>query len=264
MQSSEFCLFAFSEPSRYDIIAINVDVVSRMNQLKLSKRLRTISDHLLRGKVLADIGSDHAYLPCYACLTGIVPSAIAGELNDGPFLTAKQQVENAGLASVISVRKGDGLTVIKCNEAEQITIAGMGGSLIAGILQQGKDRLTGVARLVLQPNVATHQVRRWLYANEWKLITEEILEEDRNFYEVLVAEPGRDHELYSEGREAAFLFGPFLMKEKTDVFQRKWAMEMEKKERILSSLKNANRSEKTEMKKKQLEAKLRMIKEAIM
>ena len=92
-------------------------------------------------------------------------------------------VEKLQLSPLISVRKGDGLEVIEKGEADVITIAGMGGSLIAHILKAGKDKLSGKERLVLQPNIHAHHIREWLYQEGYALINEEILEEDGKYYE---------------------------------------------------------------------------------
>ena len=146
-----------------------------VNELKLSKRLQTVAKYITKGAVVADIGSDHAYLPCYCVLNRLASAAIAGEITDGPFLSAKQQVEKLQLSPLISVRKGDGLEVIEKGEADVITIAGMGGSLIAHILKAGKDKLSGKERLVLQPNIHAHHIREWLYQEGYALINEEFL-----------------------------------------------------------------------------------------
>lgn len=234
-----------------------------MNEHQLSQRLERVAFHLLRGKSLLDIGSDHAYLPCYAYIKGIVPFAIASEINEGPYRSAKSRVEHAGLSNVISVRKGDGLSVIERGEVEQVTIAGMGGSLITDILADGEAKLSTVERLILQPNVAEEQVRRWLHANKWRLIREDILEEAGKIYEILVAARGADHGLYKHEHDAGFIFGPYLLKERADVFIKKWTLEMKKLNQILARMEKAGPSEETECKRKALQQRLDFIKEAI-
>ncbi|MCL6458954.1 MAG: class I SAM-dependent methyltransferase, partial [Gorillibacterium sp.] len=155
--------------------------------IKLSKRLQMIADHVPSESRLADIGSDHALLPVYLVTQGKVPFAVAGEVNPGPFQAAVKQVQAAGLEQIIRVRKGDGLAVLEPEEVNVVTIAGMGGSLIASILASSTDKLRHVERLILQPNVAEDQVRRFLIDHHWLLIDEEIIEEDGKIYEILVA-----------------------------------------------------------------------------
>ncbi|PWA12455.1 tRNA (adenine(22)-N(1))-methyltransferase TrmK [Pueribacillus theae] len=233
-----------------------------MNEKKLSQRLECVASFLLPGKRLADIGSDHAYLPCYAYLKGVVPFAIAGEVNEGPFLSAKELVNKLGLSDYISVRLGNGLSVVENGEVQQITIAGMGGGLIRSILEKGKTKLNHAERLILQPNVAADNVRRWLYNNHWKLIHEEILEEDKKIYEVLVAEPGK-WKVDRENIEKTMMFGPYLLKDKNEAFQKKWQIELEKSEFILANLNNAARSDELARKKNEVFKQIKLIKEVL-
>jgi tRNA (adenine22-N1)-methyltransferase len=156
--------------------------------IKLSKRLQVVADHVPRGCVLADIGSDHALLPVYLAVQGIVRRALAGEVNPGPFDAAKRQVQSAGLTHLIDVREGDGLAILEQDDVDVITICGMGGQLIVSILEQGKPMLTRVQKLILQPNVGEDAVRRWLEQAKWQLTSETIIEEEEHFYEILVAE----------------------------------------------------------------------------
>jgi len=235
-----------------------------VNELKLSKRLQTVAEYITKGAIVADIGSDHAYLPCYCVLNGLASAAIAGEITDGPFLSAKQQVEKLQLSSLISVRKGDGLEVIEKGEADVITIAGMGGSLIAHILKAGKDKLSGKERLVLQPNIHAHHIREWLYQEGYALINEEILEEDGKCYEVLVAEAGdRDAAYDGVSFTAGMLVGPFLAKQQNAVFIEKWSQELKHTENIYQQIEAAPPSAENRQKLLELSERIEILKEVL-
>ncbi|WP_077618832.1 tRNA (adenine(22)-N(1))-methyltransferase [Bacillus sinesaloumensis] len=233
-----------------------------MNEEKLSKRLETVASYIPKGAILADIGSDHAYLPCYAFLNGIITRGVAGEVAEGPLQSAKKQIKKNNLDLKIEARKGDGLEVIQPNEVTCITIAGMGGSLIRSILDNGKDKLQGVERLVLQPNIGASTIREWLIENGWELIAEEILEEDKKIYEVLVAENGDPLNPY-ENKEQEILLGPFLVKEKNAVFKKKWSHELKHWENIMSQLEIAEESPENLSRKQELQKKITIVKEAV-
>ncbi|MGI8383323.1 tRNA (adenine(22)-N(1))-methyltransferase [Robertmurraya sp. P23] len=234
-----------------------------MNVEKLSKRLSTVANFIPEGAKLADIGSDHAYLPCHVVRAGKVPYAIAGEVVEGPFQSARKQVEMEGLTNQIDVRKGNGLEVIGAGEVECITIAGMGGALIASILEEGKEKLKGVNRLVLQPNISAISIRLWLLENGWSLINEAILEEDGKIYEILVAERGDPKSVYSENIENQLLFGPFLSKEKNEAFSHKWTAEWNNWERILNQMSQSSQTAEKIEKKMEIQKKISMVKEVL-
>lgn len=211
-----------------------------------------IADRVPKGSRVADIGSDHALLPTYLAQQGIIAGAVAGEVNPGPFEAAQRQVLESGLSKIIQVRSGDGLAVIEAGEVDVITIAGMGGSLMASILEAGKSKLPGVQLLILQPNVGEDHVRRWLLDNGWKLTTEAILEEDGKIYEILTAEAVAQEErealeaLYGErllpsgvtvSKERLQQMGPYLMNEAPEVWFVKWESELNKLAMIVSQLK---------------------------
>lgn len=205
--------------------------------IKLSKRLQTVASFLTKGTSFADIGSDHAYLPCYVCQSDPDASAIAGELNQGPFESAVHAVEQYGLTGRIEVRLGDGLSVIAPAEVEEVVIAGMGGTLIASILEAGKDRLNGVRKIVAQPNVDARSVREWLAENGYRIINETILEEKGHIYEIIAAEKLEGGHVMLN--ESEVLFGPLLLKEKSEVFIKKWEQEQAKLERVIKQMAQA-------------------------
>lgn len=234
-----------------------------MNTDKLSDRLQKVANFIPNGYSLADIGSDHAYLPCFVVKKGIVPFAIAGEVVEGPFQSALRQVKVEELTNKISVRKGNGLEVIEPDEVDCITIAGMGGTLISTILEDGKEKLSGVKRLILQPNISAISIREWLKSNDWELVEEEILEEDGKIYEVLVAERGNPERPYHTDCQKGLLMGPYLLNSKNHVFQKKWLEEKKNWVRILNQLCSATETEEIIEKINELKMKINMVEEVL-
>lgn len=163
-----------------------------MNAQKLSKRLETVASFVPTGAIVADIGSDHAYLPCYLVHKGIAARAIAGEVVKGPYESAVKQVRTEGLTDKITVRMADGLAAVEeSDEITAVTIAGMGGPLIVSILEKHPEALKTVTRLILQPNIHAKAIREWAMVNGWAIQDEVILEEDGKIYEVLVLQRGK-------------------------------------------------------------------------
>ncbi|MGG5323348.1 tRNA (adenine22-N1)-methyltransferase [Enterococcus pernyi] len=211
-----------------------------MNHTELSKRLETVGRFVPEAARLADIGSDHAYLPVALMLKGKIDFAIAGEVVKGPFESAKRQVMKNRLSERIEVRLANGLDAIeKDDQISAITIAGMGGSLIRDILESGRQnqRLSAEERLILQPNIGEKTLRTWLKENNYQIIAEEIIEENKKIYEIIVAEKKEQPIDYSEKE---LMFGPFLLEEKNAAFSAKWQRELKQREVILEQLKNAS------------------------
>ncbi|WP_339228144.1 tRNA (adenine(22)-N(1))-methyltransferase TrmK [Oceanobacillus sp. FSL K6-2867] len=216
-----------------------------INTLKLSERLKKVSSFLPEGAYFADIGSDHAYLPCYVCLRDQKAKAVAGEVNIGPFNSAKSTVDAYQLSNRIDVRLGNGLEVLNGDtDINQVVIAGMGGSLIRTILEEGKSKLSNVERIIAQPNVDERNVRRWLLREGFTVTDETILEENGHRYEIIVADHEGNQELinpYTESQlEKQLLFGPILLRNKTDIFYEKWRSEYKKLARIVGQMKEAS------------------------
>lgn len=193
-------------------------------ETKLSRRLEAVASYVPQGARLADVGSDHAYLPLFLVEQGRIDYAVAGEVVQGPYQSALQNVEQAGQSDKISVRLANGLAAVElADHITTVTIAGMGGRLIAEILEAGKDKLGSVERLVLQPNNREDDVRHWLVEHDFQLIAEEILEENDKIYEILVAEKGNVDLTADQLR-----FGPYLLEDQSTTFQKKWLKELDK------------------------------------
>ena len=232
-----------------------------MNAQQLSYRLGRVASHVPEGAIVADIGSDHAYLPCYLVAEGLAEKAVAGEVVKGPFESAKKQVRQEGLEDRITVRLASGLAAIEpADGVTAIAIAGMGGPLIASILDQDKARLEGVQRLILQPNVHAKAIREWAAANSWHISDEEILEENSKIYEIIVLEPAQKTVVFGEKE---LLFGPILMAQRSDVFQVKWQREMAQWQKIVASMEaNAEAADIGE-KKQELTQKIKLVEEVL-
>lgn len=163
--------------------------------MKLGSRLAALANFVPKGARVADIGTDHAYLPIELVEKNIALSAVAGDVHMGPYQAAKENVEGIGLEHKISVRFGNGLAVLMPGEADTAVIAGMGGSTIIEILTAQPVITYSLNRLILQPMVGTAAVRRWLVANRWCIIDELLVQDDGRLYEILVAEQGVSPEL---------------------------------------------------------------------
>ena len=205
----------------------------------IAKRLELVASFVPQGAILLDVGSDHAYLPIELVERGQIKSAIAGEVVEGPYQSAVKNVEAHGLKEKIQVRLANGLAAFE--EADQvsvITIAGMGGRLIARILEEGLDKLASVERLILQPNNREDDLRIWLQNHNFQITAESILEEAGKFYEILVVEAGQMKLSASDVR-----FGPILSKKASPVFVQKWQKEASKLEFALSQIPEKNLEE---------------------
>ena len=206
-----------------------------MNEIKLSKRLKAVADYVDKGARLADIGSDHAYLPTYLVQKNEVEFAVAGEVVKGPFEIAKNHVAQANLKENIQVRLANGLAAIEnVDKIDTIVIAGMGGILISEILEAGKGKLSSVKRLILQANNHGDTLRQWLIEHQFVIKAEQILLEAGKFYEIIVAEPTTNENPVLSAND--LVFGPFLSKEKSVIFQQKWQKELNTLNKIIDRL----------------------------
>lgn len=153
----------------------------------LDERLRCAASLIRRGSRVADIGTDHAYLPIQLIREGICPSAIASDVRPGPAGTARRNVQAAGLDGVIQVRLGDGLSPLSPGEADDIVIAGMGGETIAAILQAAGWVKDGRYRLVLQPMTRPEKLRQYLLTGGFSLLREAVVRAGGHLYVVMSA-----------------------------------------------------------------------------
>ena len=176
----------------------------------LGARLRTVAELIGNYRRVADIGSDHAYLPVWLILQDKADFAVAGEIQPGPLEAVSRTVGEAALEDCIAVRLGDGLAVLQQGEVEAVVLAGMGGAAIRGILARSPAIVQRLSRIVCQPMTGGAGLRRWLQENGWTIIAEELVWEDGRLYEMLAAEPGLSEPL----PELLLEVGPLLWQQR--------------------------------------------------
>lgn len=208
-----------------------------MDTYHLSKRLAKAAAYVPQGARLADIGSDHAYLPANLAINHIIDYGVAGEIVKGPYENAVHEIQREHLEEKIFPRFADGLKAIEDDDQiDTITICGMGGTLIRNILEKDKSKLQNHPLLILQPNVGSNVLRQWLQANHYQIMHEDILEEDDHIYEIIVAKyVSQPMRLSSED----LFFGPILRHHQNDAFTKKWEKEIEKNEKAISQMQKA-------------------------
>ncbi len=218
---------------------VDVEKGLALNEHTLSARLERVAAQVPEGARLADIGSDHGYLPVALMRRGVIVAAVAGEVALTPMLSAERNVRENGFESLIIVRLANGLEAIQPEDCiTAISLCGMGGETIRDILDEGKVRLNGKERLILQPNGGEQPLRQWLMENGYRLVHEEVLRENRFDYEIIVAERVgpvmySDQELY---------FGPLQMQARSPAFLLKWQRRLRQKQKTLTHLARARQS----------------------
>lgn len=231
----------------------------RVDAQNLSHRLKTVAKFVPQGARVADIGSDHGYLPAALALQKQIEYAVAGEVVKGPYENAVHEIQKLNLANVIQARLADGLEAIDDSDRiDTITIAGMGGALITQILDAHPEKLNGIKRLVLQPNIGEPRLRAWLMNHQFQIMAEEMVAEDGHIYEVIVAEPSIVPFRYSKYE---LTFGPFLLEQHSPVFIEKWQGELQRQKTVLQQMNQASKPPVAKI--KQQEEYLGLIKEVL-
>ena len=162
--------------------------------MDLSPRLAAIAAQVPPGSHLADVGTDHAYLPVALLLEGRIPSAVASDVNQGPLERGRETALQAGVEGRIDFRLADGLDGLEGSDV--VVIAGMGGELIARILSRAP--WTRQALLLLQPMTAQPELRLWLTENDYRIERETLVREGNRLYLILAVRGGQSPH-YSRG-----------------------------------------------------------------
>lgn len=175
----------------------------------ISRRLQAAAMLVTEGSRLADIGTDHAFVPIWLVEEGRIPCAVAMDVNTGPLDRAMAHIRERGLSDRIRTRLSDGLDALAEDEADTVLIAGMGGALTVRILERRPALCQEIRELVLQPQSEIASVRRYLERSGWRIDKECIVCEDGKYYPMMRCTPG-GMQLSDTQAE----YGPCLMQER--------------------------------------------------
>lgn len=209
-----------------------------MRSVTLSERLRTVAGMVTVGNVVCDVGCDHGFVPIYLVQQGISPKVVAMDLREGPLRAAREHVDAYGLEGQITTRLSDGLHNYEKDEADTLICAGMGGGLMTRILNEDREKTDSFQELILQPQSEIEKFRRFLRESGYRILDEEMVEEDGKFYQAIRAAGAGSGERGKETRmDGAFggadddaegmneklcklndRYGPVLLQKKTPVF----------------------------------------------
>lgn len=203
--------------------------------MELSQRLYAVARLVTPGNRLADVGTDHGYIPIYLIKEKKIPYGIAMDINKGPLERAKEHIQAEGLQGQIETRLSDGLEKLTPGEAETAVIAGMGGALTIRILEKDRETAASLKELILQPQSELFAVRRFLAQAGFCIEEEDMVLEDGKYYPMMRAVPG-NMELAGELEE---YYGPVLLKKKHPCLRQYLLWERQVKEDILQQLKEA-------------------------
>lgn len=228
--------------------------------MKLSNRLKTIASFVPEGSKVADIGTDHGYIPIRLVQEGKAKHAIAMDVRTGPLMRAKSHIAEAGLSDVIEVRLSDGLLKLNKDEADCVVIAGMGGELMIHILEEGRALWDNIPNWVLSPQSELHKMRRFLMEQAFFVEQETMIKEDGKYYVVMRAVRTQGAST-DDGREISYRYGKSLLESKDPVLTEYLEYEEVQLEEILKGL-SKGETESVEKRMRELKTELSWNKEA--
>ena len=227
--------------------------------MQLSQRLSSVASMVTAGNCLADVGTDHGYVPIYLYERNIIPHAIAMDVNKGPLERATLHIAESGMKEAIETRLSDGLAALKPGEADSVVIAGMGGPLIIRILSAYPETTESLKELILQPQSEIPEVRIWLYENGYEIVEEHMVFEDGKYYPMFKAVKNPQAEKLSD---LEYKFGKLSVLGEKDVLKAYHVREVANKQNILNKLMEEN-SEKSKGRAEEMKALLAELEEML-
>lgn len=227
--------------------------------IKLSKRLSYLAD-MVQFPVLADVGTDHGYLPIFLLQAGKIKKAYALDIKKGPLLAAKEHIRACDLGDYIETRLSDGVDALMPGEADSIVIAGMGGDVMLHILTEGEAVIRAAKELILQPQSKIKETREYLYREGYEIDREDIVFEEGKYYpmmRVFPAPKNRRQAAYGEREwQVIYRYGEQLLKEQNETLRRYLAYKIRQYEGILGELERQNEGKALIERKKEVRSEL--------
>ncbi len=159
--------------------------------MKLSRRLELVASFVPEGSRVADIGTDHGYIPIFLVENGICESALAMDVREGPLSRAREHIREKGLQEKIRTRLSDGLKALRPGEADAVVIAGMGGQLMIRILEEGRHMWDSAAAWILSPQSGQDKVRGYLEQAGFAIRREAMTLDEGKYYTVMEVSRGK-------------------------------------------------------------------------
>jgi tRNA (adenine22-N1)-methyltransferase len=223
--------------------------------------MKAVAAMVTPGGVLADIGTDHAYVPIALMQRQKITGAIAMDINEGPLKRANDNIAAAKLNTRIETRLSDGLNKLKPGEADTILIAGMGGELTIHILEEGHAVCEAASELVLQPQSDIQKVREYLREHQYRIIDEDMVCEDNKYYPMMRAVRVEKNDVWDkmneQTRTACDIYGPLLIKNGNPVLRRFLVREHRILTELCNELESHVRTEAIQKRIEEVEEKLR-------
>lgn len=208
--------------------------------MDLSKRLQAVADLVTAGYRVADIGTDHAYIPIYLVENHLSPHVVAMDIKEGPLCRAREHVAECGLAQQIELRLSDGMENLKPGEADAVVIAGMGGPLMTGILKKQWDVTCSLKECILQPQSEIAGVRAFLLQEGFSFLQEDMVLDAGKYYPMMKVKPPSDMQTEQEiWTKTELRYGKFLLESKNPVLRKFLERELRREEELLGALKEA-------------------------
>ena len=218
--------------------------------------MKAVASMVTPDYVLADVGTDHGYVPISLVQRKKIQKAIAMDINKGPLQRAREHIAEFQLEEFIETRLSDGVKKLKVGEVDSILIAGMGGELVIHILSDGMEVCRSVKELILQPQSELDKVRRFLRENKYKIVDEDMVIEDGKYYPMMkvvpVEEDGFWRVIPKEAIRACDMYGPLLLKNGNPSLRKFLVRQHKQLEKILKELEKLPESKKIAVRKQEV------------